>query len=88
MKHCSDHMHPDRFFTGFCVCAQALITVSNHVASLDDPLATAALLPAGALLRPSTLRWTLCATDRCFTSPAASAFFRTAKVRVLTGSIG
>ncbi|BDA47309.1 probable Tafazzin [Coccomyxa sp. Obi] len=59
---------------------QALITVSNHVASLDDPLVTAALLPAGALLRPGALRWTLCATDRCFTSPAASAFFRTAKV--------
>ncbi|EIE23442.1 glycerol-3-phosphate 1-acyltransferase, partial [Coccomyxa subellipsoidea C-169] len=59
---------------------QALITVSNHVASLDDPLATAALLPMGALLRPSALRWTLCATDRCFTNPAASAFFRAAKV--------
>lgn len=62
------------------LCGQALITVSNHVASLDDPLATAALLPLGALLRPSALRWTLCATDRCFTSPAASAFFRAAKV--------
>ena len=63
------------------VCAlQALITVSNHVASLDDPLLTSALVPAGALLRPQALRWTLCATDRCFTSKAATAFFRAAKV--------
>ncbi|CAK0783341.1 hypothetical protein CVIRNUC_006540 [Coccomyxa viridis] len=59
---------------------QALITVSNHVASLDDPLLTSALVPAGALLRPQALRWTLCATDRCFTSKAATAFFRAAKV--------
>ena len=63
------------------VCAQqALITVSNHVASLDDPLLTSALVPAGALLQPQALRWTLCATDRCFTSKAATAFFRAAKV--------
>ena len=62
------------------VVPQALITVSNHVAALDDPLLTAALVPAGALLQPSALRWTLCATDRCFTSRAATTFFRAAKV--------
>ena len=60
---------------------QALITVSNHVAALDDPLVTCALLPPGALLRPQQLRWTLCATDRCFTSARASAFFRAGKAR-------
>ena len=54
--------------------------MSNHIASLDDPLLTSALLPVGALLQPSALRWTLCATDRCFTSRAATTFFRAAKV--------
>ena len=66
---------------------QALITVSNHVAALDDPLLTAALVPAGALLQPSALRWTLCATDRCFTSKAATTFFRAAKVACITISV-
>ena len=55
--------------------------MSNHVAALDDPLVTAALLPPGALLQPRQLRWTLCATDRCFTSATAGAFFRAAKAR-------
>lgn len=67
-----------------CAVPQALITVSNHVAALDDPLLTAALVPAGALLQPSALRWTLCATDRCFTSKAATTFFRAAKVACIS----
>ena len=61
--------------------AQALITVSNHVAALDDPLVVSALLPPGALGRPRALRWTLCATDRCFRTRAAAAFFRAGKAR-------
>lgn len=36
---------------------QALVTVCNHVAALDDPLLVAALLPEGALEQPDTLRW-------------------------------
>ena len=59
---------------------QALITVSNHVAAVDDPLATAAIVPREYLLRPAALRWTLCATDRCFRSAALAPFFRAAKV--------
>lgn len=38
---------------------QPLITVSNHVAALDDPLVMAALLPPGALEQPQALRWVL-----------------------------
>ena len=60
---------------------QALITVSNHVAALDDPLVVSALLPPGALGRPRALRWTMCATDRCFRTRAAAAFFRAGKAR-------
>lgn len=59
---------------------QALLTVSNHASALDDPLVVSALLPPGLEADPRRLRWTLCATDRCFTNPAAAAFFRAGKV--------
>ena len=49
--------------------SQGIITVSNHVTSVDDPGAVAPLVPASWLLNPSRLRWTLCAADRCFTNP-------------------
>ncbi|KAK4282781.1 hypothetical protein QN277_014115 [Acacia crassicarpa] len=57
-----------------------LLTVSNHVASMDDPLVIASLLPPHVLLDAQNLRWTLCATDRCFKNPVTSAFFRSVKV--------
>ncbi|GAB4835800.1 hypothetical protein Ancab_000716 [Ancistrocladus abbreviatus] len=57
-----------------------LVTVSNHVASMDDPLVIASLLPPHLLMEAHNLRWTLCATDRCFTNPMTSAFFRCVKV--------
>ena len=61
---------------------QGLITVSNHVAALDDPLVVAALMPTGSLLQPQAYRWGMCATDRCFKNEAMGAFFRAGKVRV------
>ncbi|KAL4580048.1 hypothetical protein LXL04_016223 [Taraxacum kok-saghyz] len=57
-----------------------LITVSNHIASMDDPLVISALLPKSVLLDARNLRWTLCATDRCFRNPVTSAFFNCVKV--------
>ncbi|GAV70632.1 Acyltransferase domain-containing protein [Cephalotus follicularis] len=57
-----------------------LITVSNHVASLDDPLVISSLLPIRVLLDAKNLRWTLCASDRCFRNPVTSAFFKSVKV--------
>lgn len=59
---------------------QPLITVSNHVASVDDPFVISSVLPPQLLLDAKSLRWTLCATDRCFTNPVTSAFFRSVKV--------
>lgn len=56
------------------------LQVSNHVASLDDPFVIASLLPPKLLLDARNLRWTLCATDRCFKNPVTSAFFRSVKV--------
>ncbi|KAF9622058.1 hypothetical protein IFM89_029342 [Coptis chinensis] len=57
-----------------------LLTVSNHVASVDDPFVIASLLPPSVMLDAHNLRWTLCATDRCFKNPATSAFFQSVKV--------
>ncbi|XP_022719430.1 tafazzin [Durio zibethinus] len=57
-----------------------LITVSNHVASVDDPFVIASLLPPRVLLDAQNLRWALCASDRCFSNPVTSAFFRSVKV--------
>ncbi|XP_030474497.2 uncharacterized protein LOC115691898 [Syzygium oleosum] len=59
---------------------KSLLTVSNHVASVDDPFVIASLLPPSVLLDAQNLRWTLCATDRCFSNPVTSAFFRSVKV--------
>lgn len=57
-----------------------LVTVSNHVAAIDDPFVIASLLPPSVLLDARNLRWTLCASDRCFRNPVTSAFFRCVKV--------
>ena len=59
---------------------RGLLTVSNHVCALDDPLVVAAAMPASSLLNCTELRWTLCATDRCFKGGMADSFFRAAKV--------
>eukprot|EP00850_Spirogloea_muscicola_P017035 SM000142S00549 [mRNA] locus=s142:311778:313800:- [translate_table: standard] len=59
---------------------QPLITICNHVAAMDDPLVLAAALPPVALLDARAMRWILCATDRCFKSPAAALFFRSLRV--------
>ncbi|CAM6102166.1 unnamed protein product [Calypogeia fissa] len=67
---------------------QPLITVSNHTAAVDDPFVISSVLPAHKLLNASNLRWTLCATEKCFSSPAMSAFFRSVKVLPLTKGHG
>jgi len=56
------------------------LQVSNHVAAMDDPFVIASLLPPSVMLEAQKLRWTLCATDRCFTNPILSTFFRSVKV--------
>jgi hypothetical protein len=68
--------------------ASAELQVCNHVASMDDPLVMAALLPPSMLIQAKNLRWTLCATDRCFTNAAFSAFFRSVKVLPLRRGAG
>lgn len=57
-----------------------LFQASNHVAAIDDPFVIASLLPPSVMLNANNLRWTLCASDRCFKNRAMSAFFRSVKV--------
>ena len=48
---------------------------ADHVASMDDPLVITSLLTPSALLDAQSLRWTMCATDRCFKNPVTPTFF-------------
>lgn len=73
-------MHSFYFVVHFFCLIIHNMQVSNHVASMDDPLVIAALLPPSALLDARNLRWTLCASDRCFKNPVTSAFFKCVKV--------
>ncbi|KAL2652088.1 hypothetical protein R1flu_020216 [Riccia fluitans] len=67
---------------------QPLITVSNHVAAVDDPFVISSILAPQKLLNSKHLRWTLCASDKCFSNAATSAFFRSVKVLPLTKGHG
>ncbi|GER34573.1 phospholipid/glycerol acyltransferase family protein [Striga asiatica] len=71
---------PGPFFMNARACIVKTEKVSNHVAAMDDPLVIASLLPRSMLLDANGLRWTLCASDRCFKNPVTSAFFKYVKV--------
>ncbi|KAI6035522.1 acyltransferase-domain-containing protein [Pisolithus orientalis] len=58
---------------------QGLITVSNHLSTLDDPV-TWGVLPSRCYMNPRTIRWALGASDIMFTNPVFSAFFRNGQV--------
>uniref|UniRef100_A0A7S3D506 Tafazzin family protein n=1 Tax=Palpitomonas bilix TaxID=652834 RepID=A0A7S3D506_9EUKA len=59
---------------------RGLVTVSNHTSAVDDPFTPSVFLPTPWLLDSDLVRWTLCATDRCFKNQAMSFFFKTVKV--------
>jgi len=63
---------------------QALITVCNHVSAIDDPLVVANIVPQEYYDKPQSLRWTLCASDRCFKYAALAPLFTAAKVLPVT----
>lgn len=45
----------------------ALLSVSNHIATVDDPHLLSAIVPYSVLLRGgSSMRWGVCASDVCF----------------------
>ncbi|KAK0674248.1 putative lysophosphatidylcholine acyltransferase [Cercophora samala] len=53
---------------------RGLLTVSNHVSVLDDPMVWG-LLPLSYAFNPNNLRWTLGAHDICFKNQLFSTFF-------------
>lgn len=57
-----------------------LLTVSNHVAALDDPLLPSTLVPLDRLLTAGRMRWTLCAEENCFRTAFTQCFFAAGKV--------
>lgn len=59
---------------------RGLITVSNHISVVDDPLAWGALPTGQCLLNPRNMRWTLGAQDIMFTNPIYRWFFRNGQV--------
>ncbi len=61
-----------------------LLQMPNPHSSCARP-ALSAVVPADKLLEPRALRWTMCATDRCFKSQLLAPFFRAAKVGSLCG---
>jgi 1-acyl-sn-glycerol-3-phosphate acyltransferase len=44
----------------------ALLSVSNHIATVDDPHLLSSIVPYTTLLRAREMRWGVCADDVCF----------------------
>ncbi|KAI0791421.1 acyltransferase-domain-containing protein [Abortiporus biennis] len=58
---------------------RGIITLSNHISTLDDP-ATWGVLPWRYYFNSRTTRWVLGASDMMFTNPVLSVFFRNGQV--------
>ncbi|KAK0711452.1 acyltransferase-like protein [Lasiosphaeris hirsuta] len=58
---------------------RGLLTISNHVSVLDDPIIWG-LLPTSYGFNPSNLRWTLGAHDICFKTKFLTRFFTLGQV--------
>ncbi|KAJ4399834.1 Lyso-phosphatidylcholine acyltransferase, partial [Neurospora sp. IMI 360204] len=58
---------------------RGLLTVSNHISVLDDPVVWG-VLPLSYAFNPNNLRWTLAAHDICFANRTFSAFFTAGQV--------
>ncbi|KAF1927465.1 uncharacterized protein M421DRAFT_421876 [Didymella exigua CBS 183.55] len=62
-----DRQHPKERERG-------LITVSNHISVMDDPILWG-ILPLSYMFDPDNLRWGLASYDLCFTNKGLSTFF-------------
>ncbi|KAK7681751.1 hypothetical protein QCA50_015098 [Cerrena zonata] len=58
---------------------RGIITISNHISTLDDPV-TWGILPTRYFFNTRTTRWVLGASDIMFTNPLLSVFFRKGQV--------
>ncbi|THV05418.1 hypothetical protein K435DRAFT_712859 [Dendrothele bispora CBS 962.96] len=74
LHHIEDALHSEQRYR-----QQGVVTVSNHISTLDDPV-TWACLPASYYFKSRLTRWTLGASDIMFTNPVFSTFFRYGQV--------
>lgn len=66
-----------------------LITFSNHISCLDDPMLWACLLPwHHYTTQTESIRWSAAATDICFTNAFHSAFFSLGKTFPVLRGVG
>lgn len=66
-----------------------LLTLSNHISCIDDPVLWAVLLPFNYYFtKTDTVRWSAAAVDICFTKPWHSAFFSLGKTFPIIRGIG
>uniref|UniRef100_A0A6G1SB87 Tafazzin family protein n=1 Tax=Aceria tosichella TaxID=561515 RepID=A0A6G1SB87_9ACAR len=66
-----------------------LITLSNHISCIDDPVLWAVLLPFNYYFtKTDTVRWSAAAVDICFSKPWHSAFFSLGKTFPIIRGVG
>lgn len=66
-----------------------LITLSNHISCIDDPILWGSLLPLTYFSRKSySVRWAPAATEICFGKPWQSNFFSLGKAFPITRGLG
>ena len=58
----------------------ALLTLSNHVSTIDDPWVLSAITPWPVLTHPTLSRWSWCTEDICFLTPPRCVAFRLGKI--------
>lgn len=56
-----------------------LITVSNHISTLDDPGLVSAMYPWQVRTSHKRMRWGICTEEICFSNPFLGAFFAAGK---------
>ncbi|KAG0151070.1 hypothetical protein CROQUDRAFT_720054 [Cronartium quercuum f. sp. fusiforme G11] len=56
-----------------------LLTISNHISTLDDPM-TWGIMPFNTFFHPSSVRWTLGASDILFKNPLIAPLFNSGQV--------
>lgn len=66
-----------------------LITLSNHISCIDDPVLWGILLPFNYYFKKAdTVRWSAAAVDICFSRPWHSAFFSLGKTFPIMRGVG
>uniref|UniRef100_A0A7S1G2E3 Tafazzin family protein n=1 Tax=Bicosoecida sp. CB-2014 TaxID=1486930 RepID=A0A7S1G2E3_9STRA len=79
-----DHEKLTRFVDPAARDGRAMVTVANHVSTLDDPFLVTRLLPPSVFINPRLLRWSVCSEELCFFNDAIGTFFGVGRVIPIT----